>query len=90
MAKYPGTIIGFSDHRRATGSEYVCPTSVARGARIVEKHYTLNNDLKDHDHNHAITTASLTRLAKNCYEVSLAVDDLDYKRPGSERFSERS
>lgn len=44
---FPGLLVGFSDH---TQGPLAAALSVARGARIFEKHFTLSRDLPGPDH----------------------------------------
>lgn len=44
---FPGLLVGFSDH---TQGPLAAALSVARGARIFEKHFTLGHDLPGPDH----------------------------------------
>lgn len=69
--KYPDAIIGYSDHTRPSDSELACPLSVALGARIIEKHFTLNPYLPGDDHYHAVDPPGLARLVKGCREAAL-------------------
>jgi N-acetylneuraminate synthase len=66
---FPHTIIGYSDHTQPQDSELACPLAVALGARIIEKHYTLDKSLSEDDHYHAVDTAGLTRLVTNCRDA---------------------
>ena len=67
--EFPDIVIGYSDHTLPQDSELACPISVALGARIVEKHFTLNKFLRGDDHNHAVDEAGLCRLVKNCADT---------------------
>ena len=53
-ARYPDLYIGFSDHTKPLGNHDVLKTAYLLGANIIEKHYTLNKDLKGNDHYHAM------------------------------------
>lgn len=66
---FPDLVIGYSDHTQPQESELACALAVALGARIVEKHYTLNKALPEDDHNHAVDQAGLCRLVKDCREA---------------------
>jgi N-acetylneuraminate synthase len=59
-------VIGYSDHTRPDESELACPLAAMRGARIIEKHFTLDRSLAGDDHYHAVDPAGLRRLVKNC------------------------
>jgi N-acetylneuraminate synthase len=62
-------VIGYSDHTQPQDSELACPLSVALGARIVEKHFTLDPLLPDDDHYHAVDPEGLARLVKGCADA---------------------
>jgi sialic acid synthase SpsE len=47
-----GLKIGFSDHSKSTLSSIV---AVAKGAKVIEKHFTLNNKMKGPDHSSSFT-----------------------------------
>jgi len=67
--EFPDLVIGYSDHTRPQESELACPLAVGLGARIIEKHYTLNKALPDDDHNHAVDQAGLCRLVRDCRDA---------------------
>ncbi|MCF0128013.1 MAG: N-acetylneuraminate synthase family protein [Pseudobutyrivibrio sp.] len=52
--KYDDVIVGYSDHTKPDGTCDVQKTAVALGARVIEKHYTLNKTLTGNDHYHAM------------------------------------
>lgn len=68
--RYPELLIGYSDHTRPQDSELTCPLAVAVGARIVEKHYTLNKLHTGDDHDHAVDQAGLSRLVRGCLDAA--------------------
>lgn len=67
--EFPDLVIGYSDHTQPQDSELACPLAVGLGARIIEKHYTLNKALPEDDHYHAVDQAGLCRLVKNCRDA---------------------
>jgi len=69
-AEFPDLVIGYSDHVQPQDTELSCPLAVALGARIVEKHFTLNKALPDDDHYHAVDPAGLARLVANCRDAA--------------------
>ncbi len=71
--RFPDCVIGYSDHTRPDESELACPLAAARGARIIEKHFTLDRSLPGDDHYHAVDPEGLARLVSNCANVSLMV-----------------
>jgi N-acetylneuraminate synthase len=67
--RYPDRVIGYSDHTQPQDTPFACPAAVALGARIIEKHYTLNKALPEDDHYHAVDQAGLCRLVKDCKDA---------------------
>ena len=49
---FPGIVLGLSDHTKTHTSVL---GAVALGAKIIEKHFTLNNDLEGPDHSFSLT-----------------------------------
>lgn len=60
--KYPELIIGYSDHTRPEESCDVQKTAFALGAKVIEKHFTLNKKLKGNDHYHAMAPEDLKKI----------------------------
>ncbi len=69
--RYPEIIIGYSDHTRPQDSVLACPLAVGLGARIIEKHFTLNKFLDGDDHYHAVDSKGLARLVRDCKDAAL-------------------
>ena len=59
--------VGYSDH---TLGKSVALAAVARGARILEKHFTLDKKLNSPDHEFALRPKELTELIINVREIS--------------------
>ncbi len=68
-ARYADVVLGYSDHTRAADSLLPCSLAVALGARIEEKHFTLNTMLDGDDHNHAVDPAGLKQLVRDCADA---------------------
>jgi sialic acid synthase SpsE len=67
--------IGYSDHTLGIDA---CLTAVALGARIVEKHFTLDKNYSDfRDHQLSATPAEFAELAARVREVSDMLGDAD-------------
>lgn len=66
---FPEIVLGYSDHTRPIESNLACPLSVALGARIIEKHFTLNANLEGHDHFHSEDQDGFSTLVKNCNDA---------------------
>lgn len=52
--KYPDLIIGYSDHTKPDENYQILQTAYILGAKVIEKHFTLNKALKGNDHYHAM------------------------------------
>lgn len=52
--KFPHEIIGYSDHCRPDSHANVIKAAYTLGARVVEKHFTLDKTLQGNDHYHAM------------------------------------
>ena len=62
-----GLLTGLSDHSR---DPIVAPmAATALGAHLIEKHFTLSNDLPGPDHRFAVTPAELAELVRRVREV---------------------
>lgn len=59
MGKRCATLIGYSDH---TQTDTACIVSIALGARVIEKHFTLDKTLPGPDHTSSADPQEFTRL----------------------------
>ena len=62
--------VGYSDHTMSTNVPAIC---VALGACIIEKHYTINRNLKGPDHKFALEPNELKEMVKNIREAELSL-----------------
>jgi len=62
--------VGFSDH---TLGILMPPVAVARGACVIEKHFTLNRALPGPDHSYAIEPDELKAMVKNIRDVEASL-----------------
>ena len=67
--KYPESVVGFSDH--SLGSDAAL-SAVKLGARVIEKHFSLNRDLWGSDHKVSMTPSEMK-------EMVIAIRDGSYK-----------
>ena len=72
-----GCVVGLSDH--TTGIE-VSIAAVARGAAIIEKHFTVDKTLPGPDHRASLDAAEFAALVQSIRRVEAALGDGD-KRP---------
>jgi N-acetylneuraminate synthase len=63
--RYPGMIIGFSDHTEPDPRMVIPCTAVSMGARIIEKHYTLDRSWTGSGHYFAVDPPDLKRMVGN-------------------------
>jgi N-acetylneuraminate synthase len=59
---FPGHALGYSDHTLPPDSFAVIAAAYVLGARVIEKHFTLDRTLPGNDHYHAFDPADLSRL----------------------------
>lgn len=69
--KFPDLIIGYSDHTKPDQEYSILKTAYLLGAKVIEKHFTLNKSLKGNDHYHAIDENDV----KN---IIMSINDLDF------------
>ncbi|WP_274362522.1 N-acetylneuraminate synthase [Paenibacillus thermotolerans] len=72
-----GLTVGFSDH---TAGISVPIAAVARGAVVIEKHFTLSRDLPGPDHKASLEPQELSQMVSSIREVELALGTA-YKLP---------
>lgn len=65
-----GLPVGYSDHTLGTA---VALAAVARGAVVIEKHFTLDRQLPGPDHRASLEPAELARLVHEIREVEIAL-----------------
>lgn len=72
VKSFPGYTIGFSDH---TEGVHCAVAAVALGARIIEKHFTLDRTMDGPDHYFSSNPEELAALVKAIREVEKALGD---------------
>jgi len=70
--RYPKTIVGLSDHQNGIAMSLV---GFALGARIIEKHFTLDRTLKGTDHSFSLEPAGLQKLVRDLRRARTALGD---------------
>lgn len=68
--KFPDNVIGISDHQSGIGMALVAYTL---GARIVEKHFTINRAWKGTDHSFSLEPQGLTKLVRDLKRAKVAL-----------------
>lgn len=65
-------IVGYSDH---TLGDHIACSAVSMGAKVIEKHFTLNKNMKGPDHAFAIEPKELSIMVQKIRDVELAIGD---------------
>ena len=71
--KYPNPVIGFSSHDNGIAMSVA---AYALGARIVEKHFTLNRTFKGTDHAFSLEPQGLGKLVRDLDRLHIALGDV--------------
>ena len=80
-AAYPNHVIGWSGHDSGIAMGIV---AYALGARIIEKHFTLNRAMKGTDHAFSLEPPGLKKLVRDLGRARLALGDGEKRRYPSE------
>jgi pseudaminic acid synthase len=86
LAKRFNTIVGLSDHTIGTT---VATASVALGASVIEKHFTLSRKDKGPDSEFSSEPKEMKRLCVNTEEAWLALGEAGYSLKASEKTTNR-
>ncbi len=68
---FPNYVIGYSDHTLPDSQMVNLTTSFLLGAKVIEKHFTNNKNLKGNDHYHAMDLKDLQIVSQNLKRVVL-------------------
>lgn len=80
-------LVGYSDHSYGVGAS---PYAVAVGAKVIEKHFTLDKDMEGPDHKASVAPDELKQLVSNIRRVEKYLGD-GIKMPScSEQMTRRS
>jgi N-acetylneuraminate synthase len=85
LASAFGLAVGYSDH---TPGIHVSLAAVARGARIIEKHFTSDRTLPGPDHQASLEPQELNQLVRQIREIEQALGD-GIKRPTASEWKNR-
>ncbi len=77
---FPGYLLGFSDHTRPDEAMLVVTAAYLFGATVIEKHFTLDKNLRGNDHYHAMDPEDLKRFRSNL-ELLNSIGGEHYKHP---------
>ncbi len=82
-----GIITGYSDHSKGVGA---APYAVALGAKVIEKHFTLDRNMEGPDHRASVTPEELKQLVSNIRQVEKYVGSSIKVPTISEQFTRKS
>jgi|TARA_B100001971_G_C18207836_1_gene548730 N-acetylneuraminate synthase len=71
--EFPEYIIGYSDHTLPDKKMQNLCTAYILGAKIIEKHFTLNKKMKGNDHYHSMDKNDLKVLVKNIGKIKVSL-----------------
>jgi len=77
MKKFPGVLVGYSDHTLGT---QVPIMSAVLGARVIEKHFTLDRKMKGPDHKASMEPEELKAMTEKIRNVEVVLG-LNIKKP---------
>ena len=81
--RYPELVIGLSDHHNGIA---MAPVAYMLGARVFEKHFTLNHAWKGTDHAYSLMPDGMRRFVRDLQRVPAALGDGVKRRlPSEER-----
>lgn len=79
---FPSYCVGFSDH--SIGAEAAC-ASIAMGAALIEKHFTLDSSKIGMDNQMATEPEQMKKLVESCHNVHLALGKFDREITNEEK-----
>jgi sialic acid synthase len=79
--RFPELVVGLSDHQSGIAMAVV---GYMLGARVIEKHFTLNHAWKGSDHAFSLMPEGLRRLVRDLHRVPAALGDGVKRQLGSE------
>jgi N-acetylneuraminate synthase/sialic acid synthase len=71
-ARYPGVTVGYSGHDSGIA---ISAAAYALGARVIEKHFTLNRAMKGTDHAFSLEPAGFKKLRRDLDRIHEALGD---------------
>jgi N-acetylneuraminate synthase len=77
---YPDLVVGYSDHTAPDRNMLVLTAAYLLGAKIIEKHFTLDKSLPGNDHYHAMDPDGI-RIFKNNLNLIMKIGGEYYKKP---------
>lgn len=79
VKEFPDIYIGYSDHTKPDACYDVIKTAYLLGAKVVEKHFTLDKTLKGNDHYHAMNPHDAEKILQNIDFVNKLLGNSELK-----------
>lgn len=70
--RFPGVVVGLSDHQNGIAMAVV---AYALGARVIEKHFTLNRAWKGTDHAFSLEPIGMRKMVRDLRRAEVALGD---------------
>ena len=81
MKEFPDTVIGYSGHEQGI---VIPPAAVALGAKIIERHFTLDRTMKGGDHAASLEPQGFTKMVRDIRHIEEAMGNTEKKIQESE------
>ena len=86
---FPKNIVGYSDHTLPNEDMKNITTAYLLGAKVIEKHFTLNKKLPGNDHYHSMDINDLKIMIKNLNEIKKLIGNKEKTFLNSEKNSRK-
>ncbi len=73
--RFPDLVIGYSDHTKMDKEYEILKIAYSLGARVIEKHFTLDKTLKGNDHYHAMDKQDVIEIIKKVNQLDKILGD---------------
>ena len=81
MKEFPDTVIGYSGHEQGIA---ISPVAVALGAKIIERHFTLDRTMKGGDHAASLEPQGYAKMVRDIHHIEEAMGSTEKKIQESE------
>ena len=81
MKEFPDTVIGYSGHEQGIA---ISPAAVALGAKIIERHFTLDRTMKGGDHAASLEPQGFAKMVRDIRHIEEAMGSTEKKIQESE------
>ena len=88
--EFPGISIGYSDHTKPNENYDAVKVAYLLGARIIEKHFTLDKTLKGNDHYHAMDAFDAKKILQAIRDIDILLGNGKIQCLESERIARKN